>query len=111
MNIGFVGLGIMGKPMARNLVAAGHALTVFDIDDAPVRELVAMGAKAGSSAGDAASKCSLVITMLPNSPHVKTAVLGEHGVIHGAKAGDILVDMSSIAPRASQDIAAELAKK
>ncbi|MBN2086081.1 MAG: 2-hydroxy-3-oxopropionate reductase [Anaerolineales bacterium] len=111
MNIGFIGLGIMGKPMAKNLIAAGHALAVYDINDAPVRELEKMGAKAGSSAADAASGCALIITMLPNSPQVKEAVLGENGVIHGAKAGSILVDMSSIAPRAAQDIAAELAKK
>ncbi len=111
MNIGFIGLGIMGKPMAKNLIAAGHALTVYDINDAPVRELASLGAKAGSSAADVASRCALLITMLPNSPHVKEAALGENGVIHGAQAGAILVDMSSIAPRAAQDIAAELAKK
>ena len=111
MNIGFIGLGIMGKPMAKNLIAAGHALAVYDINDVPVRELAGLGAKAGSSAADVASKCGLIITMRPNSPHVMEAVLGENGVIHGAKAGDILVDMSSIAPRAAQDIAAELAKK
>lgn len=111
MNIGFIGLGIMGKPMAKNLIAAGHALTVYDINDIPVRELAGLGAKAGLSAADVASKCDWIITMLPNSPHVMEAVLGENGVIRGAKAGDILVDMSSIAPRAAQDIAAELAKK
>jgi 2-hydroxy-3-oxopropionate reductase len=111
MNIGFIGLGIMGKPMAKNLIAAGHALTVFDINPAPVTELVALGAAAGASSMDVAAKCRLVVTMLPNSPHVKQAVLGETGVIRGAKAGDILVDMSSIAPRASQEIAAELALK
>jgi 2-hydroxy-3-oxopropionate reductase len=111
MNIGFIGLGIMGKPMAKNLIAAGYALTVYDINEVPVRELSSLGAKAGSSATDVASKCDWIITMLPNSPHVKEAVLGENGVIHGAKAGGILVDMSSIAPRAAQEIAAELAKK
>jgi 2-hydroxy-3-oxopropionate reductase len=111
MNIGFIGLGIMGKPMAKNLLAAGHELVVFDLNDAPVRELVAAGAKAGSSPEDVALRCRLVITMLPNSPHVKEVVLGTEGVIHGAKAGDVLVDMSSIAPRAAQEIAAELAKK
>ena len=111
MNIGFIGLGIMGKPMAKNLIAAGHALTVFDILEAPVRELAGLGAAAGASPKDVASRCPLVITMLPNSPHVKEVALGENGLIHGAKAGDILVDMSSIAPRAAQDISAELAKK
>jgi 2-hydroxy-3-oxopropionate reductase len=111
MKIGFIGLGIMGLPMARNLIAAGHELVVFDIMETPVRELAGKGAEAGASARDVASRCRLVITMLPNSPHVKEAVLGANGVIHGARAGDVLVDMSSIAPRASQDIAAELAEK
>ena len=111
MNIGFIGLGIMGKPMAKNLLAAGHELVVFDVNPAPLKELVAAGAKSGVSPKDVASRCRLVITMLPNSPHVKDVVLGADGVIHGAKAGDILVDMSSIAPGAAQEIAAELAKK
>jgi 2-hydroxy-3-oxopropionate reductase len=111
MKIGFVGLGIMGKPMAKNLLAAGHELTVFDINDSPMQELAGLGAKAGTSPKDVASQCGLVITMLPNSPHVKEAVLGENGVIRGARTGDVLVDMSSIAPRAAQEIAAELGKK
>jgi 2-hydroxy-3-oxopropionate reductase len=111
MNIGFIGLGIMGKPMAKNLIAAGHSLTVFDINPAPVRELAALGAKTGASPKDVASQCRLVITMLPNSPEVRQVSLGEDGLIHGVKKGDILVDMSSIAPRAAQEVAAELAKK
>jgi 2-hydroxy-3-oxopropionate reductase len=111
MNIGFIGLGIMGKPMAKNLIAAGHSLTVFDINPAPVRELAALGAKTGASPKDVASQCRLVITMLPNSPEVRQVALGEDGLIHGVKKGDILVDMSSIAPRAAQEVAAELAKK
>jgi 2-hydroxy-3-oxopropionate reductase len=111
MNIGFIGLGIMGKPMAKNLVAAGHELTVFDNNPAPVRELAALGAKTGASPKDVASQCRLVITMLPNSPEVRQVALGEDGLIHGVKKGDILVDMSSIAPRAAQEVAAELAKK
>ena len=111
MNIGFIGLGIMGKPMAKNLLKAGHSLIVYDIVDAPVRELVAAGATAGSSPKDVASRNELIITMLPNSPHVKKAVLGEGGVIEGARPGSVLVDMSSIAPLASREVAAELAKK
>jgi len=111
MHIGFIGLGIMGKPMAKNLLKAGHDLVVYDIDDAPVKELVAAGAAAGLSPMDVASRNELIITMLPNSPHVKKAVLGEGGVIEGAKPGSILVDMSSIAPLASREVASELAKK
>ncbi len=111
MRIGFIGLGIMGKPMAKNLLKAGHTLVVYDIVEAPVKELVAAGATAGSSPRDVAAQNELIITMLPNSPHVKKAVLGEGGVIEGAKPGSILVDMSSIAPLASREVAAELAKK
>jgi 2-hydroxy-3-oxopropionate reductase len=111
MRIGFIGLGIMGKPMAKNLLKAGHTLVVYDIVDAPVKELVAAGATAGSSPKDVAARNDLIITMLPNSPHVKKAVLGEGGVIEGAKPGSVLVDMSSIAPLASREVAAELAKK
>jgi 2-hydroxy-3-oxopropionate reductase len=101
----------MGKPMARNLLKAGHELVVFDVRPAPVRELAAVGAGEGSSPADVASRVEIVITMLPNSPHVKEAVLGRNGVIEGAKEGCLVVDMSSIAPQAVREIAAELAKK
>ncbi|MGA2085028.1 MAG: 2-hydroxy-3-oxopropionate reductase [Terracidiphilus sp.] len=111
MKIGFIGLGIMGKTMAKNLLKAGHQLVVYDIVDVPVRELVEAGAAAGESPRDVASQCELIITMLPNSPHVKEAVLGKNGVIEGAKPGSVLVDMSSIAPLASREVAAELAGK
>ena len=111
MNIGFIGLGIMGKPMAKNLLKAGHTLVVYDVVAAPVKELVEAGATAGTSPKDVASRNDLIITMLPNSPHVKKAVLGEGGVIEGARPGSVLVDMSSIAPLASREVAAELAKK
>ena len=111
MKIGFIGLGIMGKPMAKNLLKAGHKLVVYDIVDASVRELVQVGAMAGVSPKDVASQCELIITMLPNSPHVKTAVLGKNGVIEGAKPGSVLVDMSSIAPLVSREVATELATK
>ena len=111
MNIGFIGLGIMGKPMAKNLLKAGHTLVAYDILDAPVKELVEAGAMAGLSPKDVASRNELIITMLPNSPHVKEAVLGKNGVIEGVMPGSVLVDMSSIAPLASREVAAELAKK
>ena len=111
MNIGFIGLGIMGKPMAKNLLKAGHTLVVYDVVEAPVKELVEAGATAGTSPRDVAARNDLIITMLPNSPHVKKAVLGEGGVIEGARLGSVLVDMSSIAPLASREVAAELAKK
>jgi 2-hydroxy-3-oxopropionate reductase len=111
MKIGFIGLGIMGKPMAKNLLKAGHTLVVYDIVEPNMSELVEAGATAGESPKDVASQCELIITMLPNSPHVKTAVLGKNGVIEGAKPGSVLVDMSSIAPLVSREVAAELAAK
>jgi len=111
MKIGFVGLGIMGKPMAKNLLKAGYELVVYDRVEAAVRELVAAGAEAAASAREAAARGEVLVTMLPNSPHVKAAVLGEGGAIEGLAAGQILVDMSSIAPLASKEIAEALAKK
>ena len=111
MYIGFIGLGIMGKPMAKNLLKAGHELVVFDVVEAPLKEVVAAGAKAATSPKDVASQCEIIITMLPNSPHVKKAILGKDGVIEGVKSGSIVVDMSSIAPLASREVAAELAAK
>jgi len=111
MHIGFIGLGVMGKPMAKNLLKAGYKLVVYDVVEAPVKEVVAAGAEAGSSPKDVAARCEIVVTMLPNSPHVKQAVLGKDGVIEGAKPGTLVVDMSSIAPLASREVAAALAKK
>ncbi len=111
MHIGFVGLGIMGKPMAKNLLKAGYELVVFDVVEAPLKEVVAAGAKAATSPKDVASQSEIIITMLPNSPHVRKAILGKDGVIEGVKSGSILVDMSSIAPLASREVAAELAAK
>ena len=104
MKIGFIGLGIMGKPMAKNLLKAGYEVVCFDVNQANVEDVVKAGATAASSCADVAREASLVITMLPNSPHVKTVVMGENGVLAGANVGLKLVDMSSIAPLASQEI-------
>jgi len=103
--IGFIGLGIMGKPMAKNLLKAGYTLTVYDIVPEKIKEVVEAGADAGSSSKEVAEKSEIIITMLPNSPEVKDAVLGNNGVLEGAKTGTILIDMSSIAPLASQEVA------
>jgi len=111
MKLGFIGLGIMGRPMALNLLKAGYELIVYDVTPAPVAELVKAGAVAGSSPKDVASKTEIIITMLPNSPHVKQVILGSEGVLEGAKNGSIVIDMSSIAPLVSQELEAELAKK
>ncbi len=109
--IGFIGLGIMGKPMSKNLLKAGHELVVFDVVPAAVQEVVAAGAKAAESSKAVAQQCSFIITMVPNSPHVKAAILGPNGVLEGAKAGALVVDMSSIDPTVSKEVAAALAKK
>lgn len=111
MKIGFIGLGIMGRPMARNLLKAGHEVVCYDVNKANVDDLVKSGATAAVSSADVARQVPLVITMLPNSPHVKSAVLGEKGVLEGAKEGLIIVDMSSIAPLASQEIEKACAAK
>ena len=111
MKIGFIGLGIMGKPMAKNLLKAGHEVVCFDVNKDNVENVVAAGASAAASSADVASRVPLVITMLPNSPHVKSVVMGEGGVLEGAKEGLILIDMSSIAPLASQEVEKACAQK
>lgn len=100
----------MGKPMSRNLLKAGHQLVVFDIDHSALRELQKAGAEPGLSPRDVAAKSEIVITMLPNTPIVKAVILGKEGVIEGAKKGSIVVDMSSVSPQASQEVAAALAQ-
>ena len=104
MKIAFIGLGIMGKPMAKNLIRAGHELWAYDLVSEPLEELASLGAHPCRSSAEAASQCRLIITILPNSPHVKRAVMGPEGVLEGAAPGSILVDMSSIAPAASQEV-------
>jgi 2-hydroxy-3-oxopropionate reductase len=110
-NIGFVGLGIMGAPMCRNLLKAGHRLVVFDIVPALVERVVGYGAKAAASASAAAAKSDIVITMLPDGPEVEQAVLGPAGVLEGARAGATVVDMSSISPLVAQKVGAACAAK
>ena len=110
MKIGMIGLGIMGKPMAKNLLKAGYDLTVSDLNPASVDELVAFGAKSAGNA-EIGETCDLVLTMVPNSPQVKAVMLGENGVAAHMRPGTAFIDMSSINPVASKEIAAELAKK
>ena len=109
--IGFVGLGIMGKPMARNLLKAGYDLTVYDIVGEAVEEVVGDGAAAASSSSEVAAATDKIITMLPDSADSEKAILGPGGVLEGASAGKTIIDMSSIAPLVSQRIAAECAEK
>lgn len=111
MKIGFIGLGIMGKPMALNLLKAGHELVVYDINKTPVMELKKTGATDAKNAAAVAKQCRVIITMLPNSPHVKAAVCGENGVLESAERGTVLIDMSSIAPDVSREIEKVCAEK
>ena len=111
MKIGFIGLGIMGKPMSKNMLKAGYDLVVLDVNKAAVDEVVAAGAQTAPTPKAVAEQTDIIITMLPNSPHVKQVVLGENGIIEGAKAGAVVIDMSSIAPLVSREIAAKLAEK
>ena len=111
MKIGLIGLGIMGKPMAKNIIKKGYTdLLVSDRNPVPVEELVACGAKAATNK-EIGETCDVVLTMLPNSPHVKSVMLGEDGVAQYMRPGTTFIDMSSINPVASKEIAAELAKK
>ena len=99
--IGFIGLGIMGKPMAKNLIKAGYELAVYDLVADAVKEVAACGAKACGSVREVAEQSDVIITMLPNGPHVKSVVLGEDGVAAYAKKNALVIDMSSIAPAVS----------
>jgi len=104
MNVGFVGLGIMGRPMARNLIKAGHQLVVYDVVPESVAELAASGAARGESARDVAARSEVTITMVPDGPEVEAAILGATGALEGAARGSILVDMSSISPLVAQKV-------
>ncbi len=111
MKLGFVGLGIMGRPMSKNLVKAGHEVYVFDFNKEAVDDLVSLGATACTSAADVAEKVDTIITMVPNSPHVRAVCLGENGIADTAKAGTVVIDMSSIDPVESKSIGADLLAK
>jgi 2-hydroxy-3-oxopropionate reductase len=111
MRIGFIGLGIMGKPMSKNLLAAGHELVVSDHNAPAAAELVELGAKTAARPREIAEQVDLVITMLPNSPQVRQVALGPGGIVEAVKPGLIYVDMSSIAPLTSREVSAALAAK
>lgn len=110
MKVGFIGLGIMGKPMAKNLLGAGHQVVV-SAQNRAAAELAGVGAAVADTPKDIAAAVELVITMLPNSPDVKAVVLGRGGVIEGAHHGLVFVDMSSIAPLVAREISEALAEK
>jgi 2-hydroxy-3-oxopropionate reductase len=109
--IGFIGLGIMGRPMARNLTKAGYPLVVHNRSRAAVDELAGSGAKAAACPREVAAACDVLITMLPNSPDVEQVALGKDGIIEGARRGLIFVDMSTISPIVTQKIGKALEAK
>ena len=106
MQIGFIGLGIMGKPMVRNLRKGGHTVLAYDIVAANLDAVVADGAERGASSRDVAARSELVITMLPDGPEVEQAVLGPGGVLEGIQPGRTVIDMSSVSPLVSQKVGA-----
>jgi len=108
-DIGFIGLGIMGKPMASHLLKAGHELFVYDVNPNPVKELTAKGAVACNSCKDVAQKSDIIFIMVPDTPDVEIVLFGINGLIEGLKPGSIVVDMSSISPIATKEFAKRLA--
>nr|WP_062337043.1 2-hydroxy-3-oxopropionate reductase [Herbidospora sakaeratensis] len=111
MNVGFIGLGIMGTPMAANLVRAGHTVIGYDVSTTRLDELAELGGKAAASIGEAVAQAHVVITMLPDSPQVEEVVFGEGGVLDHAPAGLLLIDMSTIRPETSRRVAQAAAVK
>jgi 2-hydroxy-3-oxopropionate reductase len=109
--IGFIGLGIMGRPMARNLLKAGYPLVVHNRSRTAVEELAGAGAKTATSPREVAGQCDVLITMLPNSPDVELVALGKDGIIEGARRGLLFVDMSTISPLVSQEVGKALEAK
>ena len=111
MKIGFIGLGIMGKPMAKNLLKAGYEVVAYDIVGEALEEVVSEGAESGESPKDVAQKTTLIITMLPDGPDVEKVVLGTNGVLEGAQSGSVIIDMSSISPIVAKNVYSECKKK
>jgi len=110
-NIGFIGLGIMGNAMSKNLLKAGHTLVVYDIVPELLDRVVAAGGARGGSCSDVAARTDIIITMLPDGPEVEQAILGPAGVLEGARQGSTVVDMSSIIPLVAQKAGAACAAK
>ena len=104
MKVGFIGLGIMGRPMAKNLLKAGYELNICDVNEEAVKEVEAAGGAPYKTPKEVAEKSEIILTMLPNSPHVRTVMKGKDGVLEGIKPGTIVVDMSSIDPTVSIEL-------
>jgi 2-hydroxy-3-oxopropionate reductase len=107
-DLGFIGLGIMGKPMAGHLVNAGHTVHVFSRSPGPVKELEAAGAVACKSSKEVSEKSEITFIIVPNTPDVNVVLFGFNGVAEGAKKGSVVVDMSSISPIATREFAEKL---
>ncbi|MDT9719016.1 2-hydroxy-3-oxopropionate reductase [Paenibacillus sp. ClWae2A] len=103
--IGFIGLGIMGRPMSLNLIRAGYDVSVYDINQTAVMSLADEGARGAASPKEVAEHSDVIFTMLPNSEHVRSVITGEQGVLAGANKGSIVIDMSSISPVVSKELA------
>jgi 2-hydroxy-3-oxopropionate reductase len=108
--VGFIGLGMMGTPMSKNLLKAGFELTVWNRTQSKMKEIVELGAKPAGTAKEVAQKSEVVITMLAGPPDVEEVILGKDGVLQGLKPGSTVIDMSTISPEVSRRIAAEIAK-
>jgi 4-hydroxybutyrate dehydrogenase / sulfolactaldehyde 3-reductase len=111
LRVGFIGLGVMGGPMALNVLKGGHPLTVYDISAEARDRLVSAGARAGATPREVGAESDVVVTMLPEPAHVEQVVLGANGVADGLRRGGVVIDMSTIDPGTSQHVAAELAKR
>jgi 3-hydroxyisobutyrate dehydrogenase len=109
--VGFIGLGIMGRGMARNLLKAGFSVRLWNRTAARAEELVAEGAIAAGSPAELAAQSDIIITCVSDTPDVEAVILGDNGVIAGARAGALVIDMSTISPQATQAIAAKLAAR
>ncbi len=110
-SVGFVGLGIMGRGMARNLLQAGFELRVWNRTRSRMDELVAAAAVAADSPAELASQCDIIIVCVSDTPDVQAVILGENGIIHGAQSGALVIDTSTISPRATREIADRLAQR
>jgi 2-hydroxy-3-oxopropionate reductase len=109
--IGFIGLGVMGKPMANNLIKKGHSLVVHSRSRGPVDELVAAGARAAASPAEVARDASVIITMVPDTPDVEQVVTGANGILSTIRSGTVVIDMSSISPVTTRRLSAAVAAK
>src|SRR5260221_8267172 len=104
--VGFIGLGIMGRPMALNLIKAGYKLVVTSRSRGPIDALAAAGARAVATPAEVAREADVIVTMVPDTPDVELVIRGKNGILDGLKAGAIVIDMSTISPDATRQLSA-----